>query len=149
MITIKTCAKLNKAFSILLVYHQDFFIVLFVIFLNKDFLLTHLLIHYSWRLWFHHTQSLNYAFQITTIFANGKPRIPTIIFFALTIMFTLALTFSFFSILFWITFCAIKFLFTIKGNMVYECFWFIYSFQYMKYFNIYATGLTRTTYFSK
>ena len=60
--------------------------------------------------------SISNTFQILTILTNTCARIPIIIFFALAIISTLALTCFVISFLFWIVWCTIEFALTVKWD---------------------------------
>ena len=81
------------------------------------------------------------TFWIIPILTSTFPRIPTIIFFEMTIIVTFTLTRLIFWIiqyLIWITCCTFEFAFTITLNIFCHCFSFIFICYHIKYFNIYV-----------
>ena len=66
--------------------------------------------------------SINNTFEILVILTNTSGKIATIIFLALTIVFTFTLTCFIMPFLIWITSCTIDLSFKITWNMLYQCF---------------------------
>ena len=67
---------------------------------------------------------------------NTYAKIPTVTFFAQTILFTLALAFINIPLLIWIKCWTIEFAFTIAWYMFYQCLILMYSCYHSKYFSI-------------
>ena len=78
-------------------------------------------------------------FKILATLKNTCARIPTIIFFACTIIFMLRVICFIIPFSTSITSCTIEFAFTIPCSVFCHCFSFIFIFYHIKYFNIYGT----------
>ena len=83
---------------------------------------------YPSQLQFHHNQSLKYQqyFLNITILTNTCARIPTLIFFALTIILTFRLSYFIIPSLFLITCCNIELAYTTTWNMFCHCFSYMF-----------------------
>ena len=85
--------------------------------------------------------------KILIALTNICTRIPTVIFFVSTIIFTFSLTCFIIPFLIWITNCTIEFAFTITLNMSCHQFSFIFVCYHIKYFNIYLLFLLEHIFF--
>ena len=81
--------------------------------------------------------SINNAFKILAILTSTCARIPTVILFACTIIFSFTLTCFIIPFLFWIANCTVAFAFTITWDMLCHYFSFIFICYHIKYFNIF------------
>ena len=120
---VKAWAKYNNPLCILLYYHQNllvqiFISTVFVTFADSLFATFILLSH------------------TITESSNTCAGILTVILFARMILFTLTLTFAIIPFKIWIACCTIESAFTIAWNIFYQCFSFIYSSYKIKYSSI-------------
>ena len=86
------------------------------------------------------------------ILASTRIRIPDIIFFTCAMsyyFFTLTLALIVIPFLCRVTFSTIKFTFILTWDVFWKRLWFIYSFDYVKVFNVYIDYFNRNTYSTK
>ena len=88
-------------------------------------------IHKNYNFITHRHWIISNTFEILTILTKTYARIPTINFFAFTIIFTFIVTCLIITFLFWITCCTIEFVFAITWSMFYHCFSFILTFMFL------------------
>lgn len=90
----------------------------------------------AWKFITHNYWIINNTFKIHISLKNTCARLPSIICYARSILFTPTLRFIIISFLILIKCCVIKFAFKTAWRLFYQCFNFIYSCYQNKYLNI-------------